>query len=241
MLLHSTALIDTARNAGGCFTEDFTMDERELSPREKKILDFLRVEISGRGYPPTVREICTAVGIRSTSTVYKDMNRLEEKGFLKKDPSKPRAVMLTGDISSSHGTGDRNDGADRTDVIDVPVVGDVAAGLPITAEENIVGTMPVPSEYVRGTCFMLKVRGESMINSGIMDGDLVLVEQRETADNGDIVVALTDDYESEATVKTFYKEDDHIRLQPENDNMEPIIVKDVRIQGRVRGVFRFIG
>lgn len=216
-------------------------DEGVLTEREKKILDFLRQEIADRGYPPTVREICAAVGIRSTSTVYKDMNQLVEKGFLRKDPAKPRALILT---ESGRGTEDRQTGPEepeeRMDVVDVPIVGRVAAGLPITAEENQEGTMPVPAQFVRGNCFMLRVRGESMVNVGIMDGDLVLVEQQQTAENGDIVVALIEDYESEATVKTFYKEKDHIRLQPENDSMEPIIVRDCRIQGKVRGVFRYL-
>lgn len=215
---------------------------RNTEEREQKILAFMREEIRAKGYPPTVREICSALGIKSTSTAHKAIDNLVKKGFLKKDPAKPRALMLVPQqdeaedgVESAASSAAR----ERTDIIDVPVIGRVAAGTPITAEQNIEGTFPVPAQYVRGNCYMLQVRGESMINIGIMDGDLVLVEQQNTADNGDIVVAMIDGFESEATVKTFYRENGHIRLQPENDSMSPIIVNSVSIQGKVKGVFRY--
>ena len=210
-----------------------------LKDREKKILDFMKKEIKQKGYPPTVREICAALGIKSTSTVHKDIATLEKEGYIRKDPSKPRALMLV-DSEEEAGTANRFSNAERTDVVEIPVVGRVAAGTPILAEENIEDSFPIPSRYVtNGTSFMLTVKGESMIEAGIMDGDYILVQQQNTARNGDIVVAMIDGFESEATVKTFYKEDKHIRLQPENSTMNPIIVKDVRILGKVTGVFRY--
>ena len=215
-------------------------DATGLKSREKKILEYLRKEIGDKGYPPTIREICTAVGIKSTSTAHKDIKMLEQKGYLRKDPAKPRALILVpqdGGADAGDTRGMNN--VAREDVIDVPIVGQIAAGIPITAEENVEGLMPVPAQYVKGNSFLLKVRGESMINVGIMDGDFILVEQQSSAENGDIVVAMIDGFESEATVKTFYRENDHVRLQPENDRMSPILVKDVNIQGKVRGVFRF--
>lgn len=219
-------------------------DRSGMKTRERKILEFLQKEITMKGYPPTVREICQAIGIKSTSTVYKDLNTLVEQGFLKKDPSKPRALVLVKErVEEELGTGmdtpSRPEVVERTDIVDVPIVGRVAAGTPILAEENQEGTFPVPSQYVNGTCFVLRVRGESMVNIGIMDGDLILVEKQSWANNGDVVVAMIDGFESEATVKTFYREEGHVRLQPENDTMSPIIVKDVSIQGKVRGVFRY--
>ena len=210
-----------------------------LKDREKKILDFMKKEIKQKGYPPTVREICAALGIKSTSTVHKDIATLEKEGYIRKDPSKPRALMLV-DSEEEAGAANRFSNAERTDVVEIPVVGRVAAGTPILAEENIEDSFPIPSRYVtNGTSFMLTVKGESMIEAGIMDGDYILVQQQNTARNGDIVVAMIDGFESEATVKTFYKEDKHIRLQPENSTMNPIIVKDVRILGKVTGVFRY--
>lgn len=217
-----------------------------LKEREQKILNYMREEIRKKGYPPTVREICSALNIKSTSTAHKDISNLVKAGYIKKDPSKPRALMLvdmeretepSGQIS--YGTGS-DDGVSRTEVIDIPVVGRIAAGTPILAEQNIEDSFPVPARFV-GTNpnFMLTVRGESMIEAGIMDGDYILVEQQNTARNGDIVVAMVDGFESEATVKTFYREGDHIRLQPENSTMSPIIVNDVKILGKVRGVFRY--
>ncbi|MBQ1484312.1 MAG: transcriptional repressor LexA [Clostridia bacterium] len=205
--------------------------------REQRILEFMRREVKERGYAPTVREICNALAIKSTSTVHKDIENLVVQGHLRKDPSKPRAYVLVDEFKQ--GGFDSNVTPVFEDTVEVPVVGNVAAGSPILAEENIDDVFPLPARYVSGTNFMLKVRGESMVNVGIFDGDLILVEQKETANNGDIVVAMVDGFESEATVKTFYKESDHIRLQPENDNMSPIIVKDARILGKVKGVFRY--
>ena len=221
-----------------------------LKEREQKILDYMREQIRAKGYPPTVREICAALNIKSTSTAHKDIDSLVKKGFIKKDPSKPRALMLVDqdaydDASATDAAGfaagaPSIDNAERADVVDIPVVGRIAAGIPITAEQNIDDTFPVPARFVgNGTNFMLTVKGESMIEAGIMDGDYILVEQQNTARNGEIVVAMVDGFESEATVKTFYHEGDHIRLQPENSSMSPIIVHDVKILGKVRGVFRY--
>lgn len=208
--------------------------------REQKILAFMRKELRAKGYPPTVREIGAALGIKSTSTVHKDIASLVEQGFLKKDPSKPRALMLVDD-DYHFASEDESRFIGREDIVDVPVIGNVAAGTPILAEENIEDTFPVPAGFVRGDSFMLKVKGESMINAGIMDGDMILVQQQDTAYNGEIVVAMVNfGYEPEATVKTFYKEDGHIRLQPENDTMDPIIVDDAKILGKVKGVFRYL-
>ncbi len=208
--------------------------------REQKILEFMRSEVAKRGYAPTVREIGTALGIRSTSTVHKDIENLVAQGHIRKDPAKPRALVMveqeTPEVSKPNQSELRGF---SEEMIEVPVVGNVAAGSPILAEENIEDTIPFPARFVKGTNYMLKVRGESMINAGIFDGDLILVEQQETAHNGEIVVAMVDGFESEATVKTFYKENGHIRLQPENDTMSPIIVEDVRILGKVKGVFRY--
>ena len=203
---------------------------QNLTEREKKILSYMKKEVKKKGYPPTVREICSDLKIKSTSTTHKDIAALVEKGYIKKDPSKPRALMLTSQTLPE----------ERVDVIDIPVVGRIAAGSPILAEENIEDMFPLPARYIKGGAnFMLTVKGESMVNAGIFDGDYILVEQQATANNGDMVVAMIDGFESEATVKTFYKEDGHIRLQPENDAMSPIIVHDVKILGKVKGVFRY--
>ena len=205
--------------------------------REQRILEFMQAEVKRKGYAPTVREIGTALAIKSTSTVHKDIASLVAQGYIRKDPAKPRALVLT---EKGGGKQDAHIGnISYENTVEIPVVGSIAAGTPILAEENIEDSFPMPARYVDGTNFMLKVRGESMINAGIFDGDLILVEQRETAKNGDIVVAMVDGFESEATVKTFYKEDGHVRLQPENDNMSPIIVKDAKILGLVKGVFRY--
>jgi repressor LexA len=211
----------------------------KLKPRERKILDFMKKELGRKGYPPTVREICAALDIKSTSTVHKDIERLEEKGWLKKDPSKPRALMLT-ERTSEAGEGRSNVSTDRIDVLDIPIVGRIAAGTPILADQNIEESFPVPAAYVQGENFMLTVRGDSMVEAGIFDGDLILVRQQETANNGEIVVAMLDGFESEATVKTYYKEDGHVRLQPENVTLSPIIVNDVTVLGIVKGVFRYL-
>ena len=218
-----------------------------LKEREQRILDYMKGEIRTKGYPPTVREICAALGIKSTSTVHKDIENLVRQGYLVKDPSKPRALMVvdpaekSGHVNAASGKTDSNFSAfPESEIAEIPIVGRVAAGTPILAEENIEGSFPVPARFTgNGSSFMLRVRGESMIEAGIMDGDLILVQQTKEANNGEIVVAMIDGFESEATVKTFYKEKDHIRLQPENSSMSPIIVKDATILGKVKGVFRY--
>lgn len=202
----------------------------ELSEKQVEILNYMKKEIMAKGYPPAVREICQAVGLKSTATVHSHLKKLEEKGFIRKDPTKPRAIEIL----------DRENeelvDVPKHETINIPVVGKVTAGMPILAVENIEDTFPVPVEFVgNDITFMLSVTGDSMVNAGILDGDYILVKQQNTANNGDIVVALIDD---EATVKRFYKETDHFRLQPENDAMSPIIVDHVMILGKVRGVFR---
>lgn len=212
-----------------------------LKEREEKILNYMKSEIRQKGYPPTVREICRALDIKSTSTAHKDIDSLVQKGYIKKDPSKPRALMVV-DLEPPAPSAPEAayGGTERTDVVDIPVIGRVAAGTPILAEQNVEDSFPVPSRFLgNGRNFMLTVKGESMIEAGIMDGDYILVEEQHTARNGDIVVAMVDGFESEATVKTFYHEGDHIRLQPENSEMSPIIVRDVTILGKVKGVFRY--
>ena len=199
----------------------------KISDKQKQILEYIKQEILNKGYPPTVRDICDAVGLKSTSSVHSHLESLEKNGYIRRDPTKPRAIEIIDD----------NFNMVRREVVNVPLVGQVAAGQPILADENISSYFPVPAEYMpKGQSFMLKVKGESMINAGICDGDNILVKQCDTAKNGDMVVALVDD---SATVKTFYKEDGHIRLQPENDTMDPIIVPDCQILGKVFGVFRF--
>lgn len=217
---------------------------KNLKDREQRILAYMKEEISKKGYPPTVREICAALNIKSTSTTHKDIENLVKQGYIVKDPTKPRALMILDGRNDPAKAADSVDRAyantERTDVIDIPVVGRVAAGTPILAEQNIEDTFPIPARFMsKGTGFMLTVKGDSMIEAGIFDGDYILVEQQNTAENGDIVVAMIDGFESEATVKTYYKEADHVRLQPENSSMNPIIVKDVKILGKVRGVFRY--
>lgn len=207
-----------------------------LKDREQKILDFIRNQIKMKGYPPTVREICTELEIKSTSTVHNDIASLMKQGYIMKDPAKPRALKLVdmGDEKADEVP------VQHASVVDVPLIGRIAAGTPILAEQNIEDSFPVPERFVgEGTNFMLTVKGESMIEAGIMDGDYILVEKQNSVRNGDIVVAMIDGFESEATVKTFYREGDHVRLQPENSTMSPIIVKDVRILGKVKGVFRY--
>lgn len=205
------------------------MSKRDtMTAKQKQILDFMKEEILNRGYPPTVREIGEAVGLRSTSSVYSQLENLERLGKIRRDPAKPRAIEIVDDEFN----------ISRKDMVSIPLVGQVAAGLPILAEQNIADYFPVPAEYVpKNECFMLKVKGDSMVNVGIMNGDTIMVERCEAARNGQIVVALIDD---SATVKTFYKEKDMIRLQPENDTMSPIYVKDCEILGRVFGVMRFL-
>lgn len=206
----------------------------------------MKKEIRKKGYPPTVREICSALNIKSTSTAHKDITSLVKQGYIKKDPSKPRALMIVDTNSADSSTESQHSGQTAQDsvthaeVVDIPIIGRIAAGTPILATQNVEDSFPVPARFL-GTRpnFMLTVKGESMIEAGIMDGDYILVEQQNTANNGDIVVAMVDGFESEATVKTFYKEEDHIRLQPENSSMSPIIVKDAKILGKVKGVFRY--
>lgn len=215
---------------------------KKMKEREQKILQYMKQEIHKKGYPPTVREICNALDIKSTSTVHKDLEILVQEGYIKKDPSKPRALMIVDEHDEKPASKEYSPsgGVERADVVDIPVIGQIAAGTPILAEENVQDSFPVPERFISGrTNFMLTVKGESMVEVGIMDGDYILVEQQNDADNGDIVVAMVDGFESEATVKTFYKEDGHIRLQPENSSMSPIIVKDVKILGKVKGVFRY--
>ena len=198
----------------------------KISAKQQEILDYIKVEILKRGYPPAVREICEAVNLRSTSSVHSHLETLEKNGYIRRDPTKPRAIEICDD----------NFQMVRTEMVSLPVVGQVAAGTPILAEENIDSYFPVPVELVpQGESFVLKVKGDSMINVGIFSGDQIFVNACNTAHNGDTVVALIDD---SATVKTFYKEDGHIRLQPENDTMDPIIVDDCQILGKVFGVFR---
>lgn len=196
-----------------------------LSPRQKQILDFIRDFLKKRGYPPSVREICAATNLKSTATVHSYLVQLEKKGFITRDPQKPRAIIVSD-----------NKYLFDSSFVPVPLVGRVTAGQPILAEENIQGVFPLPKDMVpESEVFMLKIQGNSMIEAGIFDGDYVIVKVSNTAENGDIVVALLGD---EATVKRFFKESDHIRLQPENRYMEPIIVKDVKILGKVIGLFR---
>ena len=229
------------RNKDAAVKAPGSSERPALKPREQKILDYMKEEIKQNGYPPTVREICSAIGIKSTSTAHKDIASLVKKGYLMKQDSKTRTLVLVHDESEKKEEPmiASAELREHEAVIDVPVVGRVAAGMPITAEENIESTFPVPKQYAEDNCFMLRVKGESMINAGIMDGDLILVQSQNTAENGDIVVATIDGFEYEATVKTFYKEKDHIRLQPENDTMSPILVKDCQVQGKVKGVFRY--
>lgn len=203
------------------------MSYGKITDKQQQILDYIKQEILNKGYPPTVRDICEAVRLKSTSSVHSHLESLEKNGYIRRDPTKPRAIEIIDD----------NFNLTRREVVNVPMVGRVAAGEPILAVENIDSYFPIPAEFMPNVeSFMLKVKGESMINAGIMDGDQILVERCNSARNGDMVVALVDD---SATVKTFYKEADHIRLQPENDTMDPIIVPDCEILGKVFGVFRF--
>lgn len=200
----------------------------KISSKQKEILEYIKQEILNKGYPPAVREICEAVNLKSTSSVHSHLETLEKNGYIRRDPTKPRAIEIIDDSFN----------LTRREVVNVPMVGSVAAGQPILAVENITSYFPIPAEFMpNAESFMLRVKGESMINAGIFDGDNVLVKRQSTASNGDIVVALVDD---SATVKTFYKEDGYYRLQPENDSMDPIIVKKCSILGKVFGVFRFL-
>ena len=202
------------------------MSNGKISAKQQEILEYIKSQLLAKGYPPSVREICEAVHLKSTSSVHSHLATLEKRGYIRRDPTKPRAIEICDD----------NFQMLRTETASLPVVGRVAAGEPILAEQNIESYFPVPAEYVpRGESFVLKVHGTSMINAGIMDGDYIFVNSCRNAENGEIIVALIDD---SATVKRFYKEDGHIRLQPENDEMEPIIVEDCQILGKVFGVYR---
>lgn len=202
------------------------MSYGKITEKQMQILEYIKNEILNSGYPPTVREICDAVGLKSTSSVFAHLEKLENNGYIRRDPTKPRAIEVVDD----------NFNLTRREVVNIPMLGQVAAGQPLLAVENISNYFPVPAEFIpKEQTFMLKVKGESMINVGIFDGDFIMVEKRPTARNGEIVVALVDD---SATVKTFYKEEGHIRLQPENDNMDPILVPDCQILGKVFGVLR---
>ena len=200
----------------------------KISKKQQEILEYIKSEILNRGFPPAVREICEAVNLKSTSSVHAHLEALEKNGYIRRDATKPRAIEIIDD----------NFNLVRREVVNVPLVGTVAAGQPILAVENVDGYFPIPAEFMPNEqSFMLKVKGDSMINAGIFDGDLVMCEEAQTARNAEMVVALIDD---SATVKTYYKEAGYYRLQPENDTMDPIIVQDGELQilGKVIGLFR---
>ena len=200
----------------------------KISSKQREILEYIKQEILNKGYPPAVREICEAVHLKSTSSVHSHLETLEKNGYIRRDPTKPRAIEIIDD----------NFNLTRREVVNVPIIGQVAAGQPLLAVENIENYFPIPTEFMpNAETFMLKVKGDSMINAGIFNGDKILVQKQSDAQNGDIVVALVDD---SATVKTFYKEDGHFRLQPENDTMDPIIVNEYSILGKVFGIMRFL-
>lgn len=204
------------------------MEKGNISKKQQEILDYIKEQILERGFPPAVRDICKAVNLSSTSTVHSHLATLERNGYIRRDPTKPRAIEIIDDSFNLI----------RSEIVSIPVVGQVAAGQPILAEENIDSYIPIPASMCPkgANAFILNVKGDSMINAGIHNGDQIFVKQCSTAKNGDQVVALIDD---SATVKTYYKEDGHIRLQPENDSMDPIIVEDCTILGTVFGVMRF--
>lgn len=201
----------------------------KITSKQKEILEYIKSEILNKGFPPAVREICEAVNLKSTSSVHSHLETLEKNGYIRRDPTKPRAIEIIDD----------NFNLTRREVVNVPLLGRVAAGEPLLAVENVESYFPIPAEYMpNNQTFMLEVKGDSMINAGIFSGDHIIVEEKSTAQNGEMVVALVED---SATVKTFYKENGYIRLQPENDYMEPIIVPgEVQILGKVIGVLRFM-
>lgn len=206
--------------------EEITMGYGKISEKQKEILEYIKSQIINKGYPPAVREICAAVHLKSTSSVHSHLETLEKNGYIRRDPTKPRAIEIVDDEFNLI----------RKEMVQIPIVGTVTAGQPILAVENIEGYFPLLAEDLpNNNIFMLHVKGESMINAGILDGDQVLVEEQPTAKNGDIVVALLGD---SVTVKRFFKEEDYFRLQPENDTMKPIIVSDLQIVGKVIGLFR---
>ena len=196
----------------------------EHKDKQQEIYEFLKIYTENNGYPPSVREICEGVGLKSTSSVHGHLKRLEGKGLVKRNPTKPRALEII-------------DNSIRKEMINIPIVGKVTAGLPILATENIEDTFPVPLDYIKHDkeLFMLNISGNSMIDAGIFNGDLAIIEKTQTANNGDIIVALI---ENEATIKRFFKEENHIRLQPENATMDPIIVDECSILGKLVGIFR---
>ena len=204
------------------------MEKGNISKKQQEILDYIKEQTLLRGFPPAVRDICKAVNLKSTSSVHSHLETLEKNGYIRRDPTKPRAIEVCDDGFNMV----------RTEIVSIPVIGQVAAGIPILADENIDSYIPIPASMCpKGSdAFILNVKGDSMINAGIFNGDKIFVEQCSTAKNGDQVVALIDD---SATVKTFYKEKGHIRLQPENDTMDPIIVDDCQILGKVFGILRF--
>lgn len=203
------------------------MSQGKISDKQMEILEYIKSQILQRGFPPAVREIGEAVNLKSTSSVHSHLETLEKNGYIRRDPTKPRAIEILDDTFNLA----------RRELVNVPLLGRVAAGEPLLAQENIENYFPIPMEFMPNRqTFMLTVQGESMINAGILDGDMVLVEQTPVASNGDMVVALIEDG---ATVKTYYKEEGVYRLQPENDYMDPIIVREVSILGRVIGIFRF--
>ena len=204
------------------------MSKGKITDKQREILEYIRDTILAKGYPPAVREICEAVHLKSTSSVHSHLETLEKNGYIRRDPTKPRTIEILDDDFA----------LTRREMVNVPVIGTVAAGMPILAEENIEDYMPIPVEMLPNKeVFMLKVKGESMIDAGIFNNDRVIVAKQDTAMNGEMVVALVDD---SATVKTFYKEHGHFRLQPENASMDPIIVDDVQILGKVIGLFRMM-
>ncbi|MFG6325867.1 MAG: transcriptional repressor LexA [Lachnospiraceae bacterium] len=202
------------------------MPNGKITAKQQEILEYMKKEILSKGYPPSVREICDAVSLKSTSSVHAHLETLEKNGYIRRDPTKPRAIEILDDEFN----------LTRREVVNIPIIGEVAAGQPLLAVENIKDYFTIPVEFMpKNECFMLVVKGESMINIGILNGDMILVERRQDVRNGEIVVTLVDD---SATVKTFYKEDGYIRLQPENDTMEPIIVQTCEILGKVIGLYR---
>ena len=207
------------------------MSYGKISEKQSEILEYMKNEILNRGFPPSVREICEAVSLKSTSSVHSHLETLEKNGYIRRDPTKPRAIEIVDD----------NFNLVRRETVNVPIIGKVAAGEPLLAVQNVEGYFPIPSEYMPNKqTFMLVVQGDSMVNAGIFSGDYVVVEKQENAENGDKIVALVED---SATIKTFYKEKDHIRLQPENDYMDPIVIhpeQQFQVLGKVIGVFRFM-
>ena len=205
------------------------MAQGKISVKQQEILQYIKDTILKKGYPPAVREICEAVHLKSTSSVHSHLETLEQNGYIRRDPTKPRTIEILDDCFN----------LTRRELVNIPLIGSVAAGQPILAQENIENYFPVPSDLLPNQeAFMLRVKGESMINAGIFNGDQIIVAQQDTAENGDIIVALMD---YSATVKRFYREDDHVRLQPENDTMEPIITTDIQIIGKVIGLVRMMG